>query len=236
MFKSRPNRIAAIAIATLSVAAPAASAHSHKLSDPVAHIATAARRTDPVAHIASAHDPVAHIATATDPMAHIATTHSRPCPNANTPATRATKKAMRAAVVCLINKQRTARGLPALHEQPQLQRSAQSWTDTMVTQNEFSHGTAFWNRIQATGYDWETLGENIATGFETPEDVVNAWMGSPGHCRNILDPEYVSVGTGVLAQAVASAASGPATWTQDFGRTMSQSAPSGNWGPADSCH
>jgi len=142
---------------------------------------------------------------------------------------------MRKAVVCLVNKQRTARGLPALTEQSQLQRSAQSWTNTMVLQNSFTHGAAFWNRIQAVGYDWQAAGENIATGFATPEEVVNAWMGSTGHCRNILNPQYVSVGTGVLARPVPSAASDAATWTQDFGLTMNQNAPSHNWGPANGC-
>jgi uncharacterized protein YkwD len=142
---------------------------------------------------------------------------------------------MRTAVVCLVNKQRTARGLPALNEQSQLQRSAQNWTNTMVVQNTFTHGAAFWNRIQAAGYDWQAAGENIATGFATPQDVVNGWMGSTGHCRNILNPQYVSVGTGVLGRPVPSAASDAATWTQDFGLTMNQNAPSHNWGPANGC-
>jgi uncharacterized protein YkwD len=243
VFHPRPHKIAALALTAFSIAVPAASAHSHKLPHHVARIGTAAMKSDPVAHIATTSDPVAHIATASDPVAHIATTSdpvariatngARSCANANTAATHATKSAMRAAVVCLINKQRTERGLPALHEQAQLQRSAQAWTSTMVDQNNFSHGTAFWNRIQATGYDWQTLGENIATGFTTPAEVVTAWMGSPGHCRNILNPNYVSVGTGVLAQPVLSGANGGATWTQDFGRTMSQNAPSTNWAPAN---
>ena len=142
---------------------------------------------------------------------------------------------MRKAVVCLINQQRTSHHLPALREQPQLERSAQGWTNTMVLQNIFTHGTAFWNRISAVGYDWQVAGENIATGFSTPQQVVSAWMASPGHCRNILDPQYASVGTGISSLPVLSATSGPATWTQDFGLTMAQNFPSHNWGPADSC-
>jgi len=142
---------------------------------------------------------------------------------------------MRKAVVCLINQQRTSRHLPALLEQPQLERSAQGWTNKMVLQNIFTHGAAFWTRIAAVGYDWQLAGENIATGFSTPQEVVNAWIASPGHCRNILDPQYASVGTGVSALPVHSAASGPATWTQDFGLTMTQDAPSHDWRPADGC-
>jgi uncharacterized protein YkwD len=196
----RPHRIATLAIAALTLATPAASAHH--------------RRPDPVAHIALS---------------------SNVCANANTPATQAGKQAMRKAVVCLINRQRSSRHLPALSEQTQLQRSAQGWTNTMVTHNSFTHGTAFWTRIQATGFDWQFAGENIASGFATPRDVVTAWMGSQGHCRNILDPQYASVGTGISSRPVAGVASGPATWTQDFGTTLTQHAPSGNWAPANGC-
>jgi uncharacterized protein YkwD len=172
--------------------------------------------------------------TAPDPIAHMALSASV-CANATTPASRATKAAMRKAVVCLINEQRTEHHLPALREQSQLERSAQGWTNSMVLHNNFSHGGAFWNRIAAAGYNWQAAGENIATGFATPQEVVNAWMSSPGHCRNILDPQYASVGTGVSAHPVGSAASNAGTWTQDFGLSMSQSAPSHNWGPADHC-
>jgi len=208
----RISRIAALALplfATATIAVPAAQAHP--------------RMPDPIAHMALTTDPVAHMAL------------SPQCANANTPAVSATKDAMRNAVVCLINEQRSERKLPILHEQPQLERSAQSWTNTMVRQNSFTHGTDFSNRISAAGYDWQTAGENIASGFATPQAVVDAWMASPGHCRNILDPQYASVGTGVSSSPVKSAASHPATWTQDFGLTMSQSAPSHNWAPADSC-
>jgi uncharacterized protein YkwD len=209
----RISRIAALALplfAAATFAAPAAQAHG--------------RLPDPVAHMALSTDPVAHMALS-----------PQTCANANTPAVSATKQAMRDAVVCLINKQRSEHGLPILNEQPQLARSAQSWTNTMVVRNDFTHGTAFQNRISAVGYNWSTAGENIASGFATPEAVVNAWMASPGHCRNILDPQYASVGTGVSSSPVKSAASSPATWTQDFGLAMGQSAPSHNWAPANSC-
>jgi uncharacterized protein YkwD len=176
------------------------------------------------AHSRKPHDPIAHAAII-----------SRPCPNANTAATHSNAQAMRAAVVCLINQQRTSRRLPALRAQRQLDRSAQNWTNTMVAHNGFTHGTAFWNRISAVGYHWQVAGENIATGFVTPQQVVTAWMASPGHCRNILDPQYASVGTGVSSLPVPSAASSAATWTQDFGLTMSQNFPSHNWGPANNC-
>ena len=60
-------------------------------------------------------------------------------------------------------------------------------------------------------------------------------MASTDHCHNILDPSFRNVGTGETPSPVGGWASGPATWTQDFGLLMSQSAPSGNHGPQNGC-
>jgi uncharacterized protein YkwD len=157
------------------------------------------------------------------------------CPNADTPAVAASTRAMRAAVDCLINEQRAAHGLPAVHEQRQLQRSAQHWSNWMVSSRQFTHGSNFSARITAVGYTWQTAGENIATGFGTPNDVVTAWMASTDHCHNILDPQFANVGTGINRAPVSSVASAPATWTQDFGLKMDGQAPSQNWAPANGC-
>ena len=142
---------------------------------------------------------------------------------------------MRAAVVCLINQQRNAHGLPSLKVSPRLNRSAQSWNQAMVASGDFTHGSNFAGRISAVGYDWQMAGENIATGFATPQSVVAAWMASPDHCRNILDPSFRDIGTGVSPAAVGSWASQPSTWTNDFGLLMSQNPPSGNTGPQNGC-
>ena len=139
------------------------------------------------------------------------------------------------AVVCLINQQRTSRHLPPLHASPLLDRSAQNWTNAMVSSDVFSHGTNFSARITAAGYVWRSAGENIATGYETPNDVVQAWMASPEHCQNILDPIYTNVGTGVNRGRVSGFARRPGTWTQDFGLAMGRRAPSHNWGPSNAC-
>jgi uncharacterized protein YkwD len=142
---------------------------------------------------------------------------------------------LRAAVVCLINKERTAHHLPALQASPLLNRSAQGWTDSMVSSDQFTHGANFASRISAVGYVWRSAGENIATGFATPRSVVKAWMGSTGHCQNILNPSYRNIGTGVSTHPVKGFATGSGTWTQDFALGMHQSSPSGNYGPMDSC-
>jgi len=157
------------------------------------------------------------------------------CANANASVGGASADALRAAVVCLINQQRTSRHLPALRASHLLDRSAQGWTNAMVSSDVFSHGTNFAARISASGYVWRAAGENIATGFQTPAGVVRAWMASTGHCQNILNPTYGNVGTGVSRRPVSGWASGSGTWTQDFALSMYKSPPSANWGPAAGC-
>ena len=124
------------------------------------------------------------------------------CANASQPATAGSTRAMRAAVVCLINQQRVRHGLPALRVSPLLDRSAQAWTNVMVATGKFWHGINFAARITAVGFIWQDAGENIATGFPTPASVVSAWMASKDHCQNILDPRYDRVGTGLSRHAV----------------------------------
>jgi uncharacterized protein YkwD len=141
--------------------------------------------------------------------------------------------ALRAAVVCLINHERAEHGLPALQANSDLDHSAQRWTRVMVTHHEFTHGADFAARISAAGFRWSRAGENIATGYRTPASVVRGWMASAGHCENILDPGYRSVGTGVSAGAALP--SDPGTWTQDFGLRMGQRPASHNGAPAAGC-
>ena len=160
---------------------------------------------------------------------------ARACPDANSHAGSTPRRALREAVLCLVNDERSAYGLPPLRASDELNRSAQGWSDEMVARGAFGHGSDFAGRIQADGYRWGAVGENIASGYATPLGVVSAWMRDVGHCRNILDPMYRDLGVGINPHPVRGAASGPATWTQDFGRRISQSAPSGNWRPADGC-
>jgi uncharacterized protein YkwD len=154
----------------------------------------------------------------------------RGCSNAHTRVGKISSQAVKDAVICLINQQRAAHRLPPLHQSPLLDRSAQGWTNTMVTSGSFSHGSNFGARISAAGFHWTSAGENIATGYPTPGAVVRAWMGSAPHCQNILNPTYADVGTGVVAMRGRGAA-----WTQDFALAAGRHAPSGNWGPDHGC-
>jgi uncharacterized protein YkwD len=142
-------------------------------------------------------------------------------------------------VVCLVNRERAGRHLPALRELRLLDGVAQRHTDEMVAQAYLSHeargGSSPASRANRAGYRWSKVGENIASGYATPGQVVGAWMSSAGHCRNILDPGYRDLGVGVNARPVRGVASGPATWTQDFGRPAGAAPPSHNAGPANGC-
>jgi uncharacterized protein YkwD len=137
--------------------------------------------------------------------------------------------------MCLVNAERAAHGLPALHDSSRLDAAAQRWTDAMVATGDFTHGSDPSARVSAVGLSWSTTGENIATGYPTPRRVVSGWMASVDHCRNILNPTYRQVGTGVNAHPVTGFASGPATWTEDFALPAGHRPASNNWGPLDSC-
>jgi uncharacterized protein YkwD len=157
------------------------------------------------------------------------------CANTNVQARRSSTAAMRAAVVCLVNQQRAAHGLPGLHASAKLNRSAQGWTNAMIGGDFFSHGSDFAARISAAGFIWSSAGENIATGYATPRRVVNAWMASTGHCENILNPSFRDVGTGVSASGLRGYGTGGGTWTEDFALPMGQRSLSGNSGPMHRC-
>jgi uncharacterized protein YkwD len=160
---------------------------------------------------------------------------STTCAGANAHVGHASAALLRSAVVCLINRERAVHHLPALHASPLLNRSAQGWTNVMVSSDQFTHGANFASRISAVGYTWRSAGENIATGFSTPRAVVHAWMGSTGHCENILNPSFRNVGTGISTRPVKGFATGTGTWTQDFALGMHESPPSGNTRPMDGC-
>ena len=91
-----------------------------------------------------------------------------------------------------------------------LEQAAQKHSNDMNDNNFFSHtgsdGSEHHERILSTGYDCGWTGENIANGYTTEEAVVNGWLKSEGHCKNIMNEHYTEMG-------VATAGS---YWTQDF--------------------
>ncbi len=72
-------------------------------------------------------------------------------------------------------------------------------------------------RATHAGYDWFYIGENIAMGSPTPADVVAQWLASPGHCANILDPEFEEVGVGYVPSSDQPGMY-PNIWTAVYGK------------------
>jgi uncharacterized protein YkwD len=89
----------------------------------------------------------------------------------------------------------------------------------MADNNYFSHdspdGRGMVDRINAAGYAWSTVGENIAAGYDTVQSAVDGWMSSDGHCANLMNPRFTEFG---LACARNSASTYRIYWTQDLGR------------------
>ena len=156
------------------------------------------------------------------------------CGGATTAATRQSLATARTAVQCLINEERTAHGLPPLRDSSRLDNSAQRWVDNLVATEQFGHGNLA-ARVHSVGFRFAIAGEDLGTGQATPRQIVSTWMASPGHCQNILSPEFSEFGAGINLHPVTGWASGPSTWAEDFGRPLGHRAPSRNWGPANGC-
>ena len=75
-----------------------------------------------------------------------------------------------------------------------IEGAAVSHSNDMAAHNFFSHigsdGLRVGARVTATAYNWSVVGENIAGGYDDVETVMAAWLESPGHCRNIMDPRF----------------------------------------------
>jgi uncharacterized protein YkwD len=71
----------------------------------------------------------------------------------------------------------------------------------MAQNNYFEHedlaGKSPADRVRAVGYQEKLVGENIAYGPKTVEEVVQGWLDSPGHCENIMDPRFAEMGLGL---------------------------------------
>ncbi|MFD4154784.1 CAP domain-containing protein, partial [Streptomyces hydrogenans] len=117
-------------------------------------------------------------------------------------------------VLALVNTERAKAGCGALTANATLARAAQGHSDDMAARDFFDHtnpdGDGPGERVTAAGYPWSTYGENIAMGQTTPEQVMEAWMNSPGHRANILNCDFKELGVGVHTDG------GP-YWTQVFG-------------------
>lgn len=124
-------------------------------------------------------------------------------------------------VVTLVNAERTSRGLPPLKRVAALDQAARYHAKDMQQDKYFNHDTydrvdgqlcmscSMGSRLTSFYPSWSWLGENIASGYLSPQNVVASWMGSPGHQQNILRTEFREIGVGYYTGNY---------WVQDFGQ------------------
>jgi uncharacterized protein YkwD len=100
---------------------------------------------------------------------------------------------------------------PALAWNEILEKAAFDHSTDMSSKKYFSHdspsGTTPDQRIKNAGYKWTAYGENIGLGYLDEAAMVKAWLGSTGHCRNIMNRNYKEVGVAKVN----------GYWTADFG-------------------
>jgi uncharacterized protein YkwD len=122
-------------------------------------------------------------------------------------------------IVDLLNQQRALADLAPLQVDPRLVRAAQIHSKDMATLGQMEHtlpGAALptlESRGQYVGYPYSYLGENIAFNFPDANSVMTAWMNSPGHRANILNPNYTQIGVGIAYDSI-----GEPYYTQEFGK------------------
>jgi len=156
------------------------------------------------------------------------------CPGASLRPSAGNVGAVRAAVLCLVNRERAGHGERPLIEDAQLTASAQAHTNSMASRDYFEHvgpqGETPIMRMRATGYISSSrvgyeVGENIGWGTlweGSPQAIVAAWMGSPQHRANILDARFHDTGVGVSAHPPSRLAHNQpgGIYTQDFGAVI----------------
>ncbi len=135
----------------------------------------------------------------------------------------------RSAVRCLLNRKRENHGLRSLRKSGRLKKAAQKHTRYMKSHGCFSHECpgepSVLSRLKRVNYIHNGLrrwsyGENIAWGgshLGTPKAIVRAWMRSPGHRHNILNPDFREIGIGFSRAPRPNPGASGSTITTDFG-------------------
>lgn len=99
-----------------------------------------------------------------------------------------------------------------------LETAAEAHTRDMANNNYFDHkdrtGGTPGDRAELAGYIAQQIGENIAAGLDTPRKVVDGWLASPGHCANIMNPQFRELGAAYATDPKSDAG---IYWTAMFG-------------------
>jgi len=147
------------------------------------------------------------------------------CKDATLQPSRGNVKRMRAATICLLNVERTKRGLRPLRRSDHLTALASAHSADMVKHKYFGHNAIrrpnLVARLTSTirAHAAWRAGENIAWGTRwrgSPKAIVALWMNSHGHRANVLNPGYREVGVGIALGNPFRGMSGGATYTTNF--------------------
>lgn len=115
-------------------------------------------------------------------------------------------------VVELTNQERAKQGLAPLQIDENLSKVARDKSKDMAANGYFDHNSPVYgspfDMMRSYGINYRSAGENIAKGQRTPQEVVNAWMNSPGHRANIMNGDFTHIGVGFVEQGN--------HWTQMF--------------------
>lgn len=107
-------------------------------------------------------------------------------------------------IIVQVNNQRAKLEEDPLIARKALMVAAQAKADDMAKNDYFAHksptGANVWDFVGYKSH-YELLGENLARGFDTSEDVVSAWMKSRDHRRNIILPVYAFTGIGIASNS-----------------------------------
>lgn len=107
--------------------------------------------------------------------------------------------------------------VPPLVMSASLARAARAHSIDMASHDYFDHtsqdGRTVGDRLRAQGADKGSWGENIAAGGATVRATMDQWLQSPGHCRNMLSPDYSAIGIG---HGYSASSAMHDYWTQDF--------------------
>jgi hypothetical protein len=117
-------------------------------------------------------------------------------------------------MLCLVNKERRNNGLSPLGLDKRLESSAQKHSEDQARMRSMTHdgsdGSQPGDRVERSGFNWRSVAENVAYGYDGEEECMRQWMMSPGHRENILGRDYTHFGS-----AVGYSGSTP-YYTQDF--------------------
>jgi uncharacterized protein YkwD len=129
-------------------------------------------------------------------------------------------EADRGAVLAAVNRLRAERRRPPLENSSQLDLAAQGYAERLLARGRLSHvsaeGSHPGDRARAAGYPYRLMAENLARGLFTPQEVVDRWMISRDHRRNLLHPAVRDMGLGVAVGLVEGEVE--VVWVQMLGR------------------